>query len=233
MNLTKHCSGQAAECDVSHQQKTTPMPTPIEFANIVSCQRCTVSTSQQLKRDHLEDVPQPGFIGSNYKNKRVVLAGQNPGICPPRFAKRDAVYTAALRLVRDTPNAETMKDLDRVLMNFVPEWPVHGNYFPLSECALTLNDIAYFNVVRCRTQGNSAPGKHVINNCLHHFRHWVEILQPQVIVFIGKWAFDKAGHIPDQLGIPCDYMNRERSLSTSERMVNRNRVVALVRNVTG
>lgn len=209
------------------------MPTPIEFANIVSCEKCTGATSQKLLRDDLENVPQPGFIGSNYKQKRVVLAGQNPGISPPRFTARDAVYTAALRVLRAEPNAETMKGMNHILSKLIPDWPVHGNYFPLSECGLTLNDIAYFNVVRCRTQGNSAPGKYVINNCLHHFKHWIDILQPQVVVFIGKWAFDKAGHIPSQLGIPCDFMNRERSLNSTERIENRNRVVAMVRNVTG
>lgn len=209
------------------------MPTPIEFAKIVSCESCTVATSSKLLRDSFENVPQPGFIGSNYKNKRVVLAGQNPGICPPRFAERDAVYTAALRAVRDEPNNETLNQLNRVLIRFVPEWPVSGNYFPLNECGLELDDIAYFNVVRCRTQNNSAPGKYVINNCLHHFKHWLDVLQPHVVVFIGKWSFDKAGHLPNQLGIPCAYMNRERSLSSAERQENRNRVVAMVRNVAG
>lgn len=204
-----------------------------EFANIVSCERCTVATSPKLLRDSLENVPQPGFVGSNYPKKRVVLAGQNPGICPPRFTERDAVYTAALRAVRDECNADNMKKLNSVLAQFVPEWPVHGNYFPLVDCGLTLNDIAYFNVVRCRTQKNSAPGKLVINNCLHHFKHWLDVLQPKVVVFIGKWAFDKAGHFPNQLGIPCDFMNRERSLSSAEREENRKRIVAMVRNVAG
>jgi hypothetical protein len=231
--LLKHRGGPQQTKTLAINRKTTHMPTPSEFANIVACERCTVATSQKLLRDELENVPQPGFVGSNYKNKRAVLAGQNPGICPPRFTERDAVYTAALRAVRDEPNAKTMKDLNQVLSRFVPEWPVHGNYFPLAECGLTLNDIAYFNVVRCRTQNNSAPGKQVITNCLHHFSHWVGTLQPQVVVFIGKWAFDKAGHIPNQLGIPCDYMNRERSLSGAERIENRNRVVAIVRNVVG
>lgn len=210
-----------------------PMPTPNEFSNIIACDRCTVVTSPRILRDNIENVPQPGFVGANYNYKRIVLAGQNPGVCPPRFAQRDAIYTGALRAVRDAPNVQTMRDLNQVLLNFVPEWPVHGSYFPLSECGLTLNDIAYFNVVRCRTQGNSAPGKHVIDNCLSHFRNWVETLQPHVVIFIGKWAFDKAGHIPSQLGIPCDFMNRERSLSNAARADNRNRVVSLVRNMAG
>jgi hypothetical protein len=215
------------------QQTTMPIPTPYEFAKIVSCERCTVETSPRLLRDTLENVPQPGFIGANYKKKRIVLAGQNPGLCPTRFANHDAVYTAALRAVRDNPNAETMTELNRVLINFVPEWPVHGNYFPLEECGLDLNDIAYFNVVRCRTQNNSAPGQYVINNCLQHFEHWVDVLKPQVVIFIGKWAFDRAGHITKQLGIPSEFMNRQRNLNAAERLNNRNRVVDLVRNIIG
>ena len=209
------------------------MPTPNEFANIITCERCTIITSRKLLRDNLENVPQPGFVGFNYNKKRVVLAGQNPGICSPRFAQRDVVYTAALRAVRDTPNKHTLNALNRVLLDFVPDWPVSGKYFPLEQCGLSLNDIAYFNAVRCRTQKNLTPGKYIINNCLHHFRHWVEVLQPHVVIFFGKWAFGKAGHIPIQLGIPCDFMNRDRSLSHAGRLKNHNRVSTLVRNIVG
>jgi len=162
------------------------MLAPIDFANVIACHQCVVREGSGLLRDDFENVPQPGFVGSNYLRKRVALAGQNPGVCPPRFAVRDAEYTRSLRDLRDDPSAQTIKTLDSVLSRFVPEWPVHGNYFPLEECGLTLDEIAYFNVVRCRTHRNSVPGRHAVNNCMHHFKRWVEILQPNVVVFIGK-----------------------------------------------
>ena len=208
------------------------MNTPNEFAQIMHCKKCTLATSKKLLRDQLENIPQPGFIGQNYNRKRIVLAGQNPGVCPPAYAKIDSKYTSALRAVRDTPNQETMGSLYRVLLHTVPGWKV-GDYFPLNECRLSLEEIAYFNIVRCRTMKNSIPGQFVVRNCLTHFENWLLMLRPSVVIFIGKWAFDKAGHIPKQHNIPCDFMNRERSLSTAARKENRHRVETLVRSIIG
>jgi hypothetical protein len=140
------------------------------------------------------------------------------------------VYTGALRALRDETNWQNMTSLNKVLLDFVPDWPVHGNYFPLQECGLRLEDIAYFNVVRCRTQANTPPGSGVVRNCLDHFDRWLALLRPRVLVFIGKWAFDQAGHLAARRGIPAGFMNRERSLSTAKRVENREEVVALVRS---
>lgn len=148
----------------------------------------------------------------------------------PRFAARDAKYAAALRAVRERPHAETMADLSLILLEFIPDWPVHGSYFPLAECGLGLEDIAYFNVVRCRTIGNSAPGVGVVRNCLPHFDRWLAQLNPRVLVFVGKWAHDQAAHLARARGIPFGFMNRERSLSTAERIANREAIVQLVRS---
>ena len=204
-----------------------------EFARVIGCTKCNSTTSGKLLRDNGENVPQPGFIGKNYSRTRVALAGQNPGVCPPRLAARDARYTAALRAVCDQPNAGTIAILSEVLLDFVPEWPVAGNYFPLAECRLRLEDIAYFNVVRCRTYKNSVPGVHVVRNCLEYFDRWLDQLQPRVVVFIGKWAHDAAAELAARRNIPVAFMNRERSLSADERARNRQEVVELVRRVAG
>lgn len=209
------------------------MDEPVEFARIVACAKCGIFTSRKLLRDDKENVPQPGFIGSKYWTTRVALAGQNPGVGPPRFASRDAAYTAALRALRETPDEATMSRLNTVLLDFIPDWPIHGNYFPLRECGLDLQDIAYFNIVRCRTQGNSVPGAPVVRNCLGHFDRWMALLRPKVLVFIGKWAHEKASHVAAARGIPTTYMNRERSLSSDGRAENRAQVIAFIRSALG
>jgi len=203
------------------------MITPTDFAKIISCTQCSITSPPRLLRDHNENVPQPGFIGPQYMNHRVLLVGQNPGICSPRFEKCDSIYTSALRAVRDCPTDVKLTELTKILIEFVQKWPIHGRYFPLAECNLTLNDIAYINVVRCRTVGNAAPNEKIVGNCLGHFKYWVEALQPNVIIFLGKWAYQHAKHIPDNLEIPCDFINRMRSLSSTERESNRKRVISL------
>jgi len=184
---------------------------------------------RRLLRDSVENVPQPGFIGDNYSSHRVLLIGQNPGTPKSRLAA-DTPYTAALRALRDDPTEGRYQYLRQVLKGFIPQWPVHSNYFPLAECGLTIEDIAYCNVVRCRTIMNAMPSNRTALTCSQsHMARWVSLLSPRVVVFIGKWAFERGNTVVDRLGIPCDYMNRQRSLSPEARRENRERVSALVR----
>lgn len=202
-----------------------------EFAKVIACTKCTHWTATRLLRDDAENVPQPGCIGARYANTRVMLVGQNPGLPnTPALAFADRRYTLALRDLRDSPSDENYANLQDVLSEFIPSWPVHGNYFPLSECGIELDDIAYCNVVRCRTHANAMPGRAMTTNCTsEHFERWLELLNPRAVVFIGKWAHDHGAASVARLGIPFDFMNRQRSLSSAERVANRKRVVALVR----
>jgi hypothetical protein len=202
---------------------------PAEFARVVSCTACSPTHSPGLLRDAQENVPQPGYIGPSYWNHRVLLVGQNPGT-PKTLEAEDRPYTAALRDLRDAPSPVTYERLMTELAAFIPKWPVHGNYFPLVEAGLSLQDIAYFNVVRCRTTKDSKPGTHLVGNCVRlHFGRWLEHLAPRVVVFIGKWASDQAAGEVSRRGITFAFMNRQRSLSSIERARYRESVVRLVR----
>jgi hypothetical protein len=120
---------------------------------------------------------------------------------------------------------------------YLPQWtssslpgPLHGRYFPLAECSVALADIAYCNAVRCRTVGNAKPSRRLAEYCVTtHFRRWLKLLEPRAVVFIGKWAHDKCHALTDELGIQSDYMNRQRSLSSTEREQNRRAVVFMVK----
>jgi len=199
------------------------------FCAVISCTMCDQWTSKKLLRDSAENVAQPGWVGRNYSQRRVLLVGQNPGIPPTHMQARDALYTAALRQLESTGSKEDYEKLHQVLQQFVPEWPVQRNYFPLEESRLGLEDIAYCNVVRCRTEGNATPSNSLVENCFEHFDSFVRTIEPKVVVFIGKWAFERAAHRLG--GIPCAFMNRLRSLSAVERRENRNTVAELVRSM--
>jgi uracil-DNA glycosylase len=211
-------------CD---QRRRTRTPSK----RIVVCTQCTTATDRHLLRDAEEHVPQPGYIGSNYDARRVLLVGQNPAI-PGVLAAADLPYTAALRSLRDEPSVARYRELSSVLESFVPRWPVHGSYFPLQECGLTLQDIAYCNIVRCRTAGK--PGRRLSEACIaEHFTRWLALLRPKVVVFVGKWAADVGGPATAAAGVPFGYMNRMRSLSSPERVANRQAVVELVTSCQG
>jgi hypothetical protein len=200
-----------------------------EFACILSCRSCAAFQISNLLRDDEENVPQPGYIGICYGAKRVLLVGQNPAVPPGRLTREDRPYTAGLRKVRDEPTAENFVLLNSILANFIARWPIHGGYFPLAECGLDLDQIAYCNLVRCRTVENRTPGERVASNCSGlHFVRWLDFLQPCVVVFVGKWAHDRGKQYVESRRIPFAFMNRQRSLSTKDRLLNRNSVVELV-----
>ena len=205
----------------------------IEFARVIACELCTTATDRNLLRDEGENVPQPGYIGSNYRKVRVLLVGQNPAT-PKSLAAEDLPYTTALRALRNEPTIQRYKELRTVLRTFIPQWPVQNNHFPLTESGLTLDDIAYCNIVRCRTTGDSKPGVILTKQCLNeHFARWLNLLNPKVVVFIGKWAWRQGCSVVGAKDIPCSFINRQRSLSTTERAENRAQVVALVRKHHG
>jgi hypothetical protein len=151
-----------------------------EFARVISCTRCDKLTCKDILRDAAENVPQPGFIGTRFHEKRILLVGQNPGVPNDNLAIKDRSYTAALRRVRDQTSVESFEHLQDVLKNFVPSWPVHGNYFPLQESGLTLDEIAYCNIVRCRTERNAQPSLRMVSVCTNNqLASWLDLLNPK------------------------------------------------------
>lgn len=199
-----------------------------QFSRVIECRRCTNQTDRHLLRDERENLPQPGYVGKNYYQSRVLLVGQNPGT-PKTLAARDNAYTAALRAMKANPCEDSYAALAKLLDEYIPQWPVHGKYFPLEECALTLDDIAYCNIVRCRTSNDKAPGRNTLEACVRlHFANWLNFLAPQVVIFVGKWAEKHGAIAVQQAGIPFATMNRQRSLSSVARSANRTHVVTLV-----
>lgn len=212
----------------------TPLAWHTEFAKVIACTKCTADTCRDLLRDCNDNVPQPGYVGPAYSGTRVLLVGQNPGTRKLARESLDRTYAAALRALRDEPTPQRYAELSAILRGFIPHWPVTNNYFPLDECGLTLDDIAYCNIIRCRTIGDRKPNQELARRCVsEHFVNWLRWLAPRVVIFIGKWAWEH-GHVAvADAGIPFSYMNRQRSLSSIDRSMNRAEVIALVRQFRG
>lgn len=199
------------------------------FFRILSCERCDQRTCRKILRDCSDNLPQPGFIGPRFEERRVLLVGQNPGVSTSRQTSNDQKYHQALRRLRAEASSESWDELLRVLLAIIPTWPVNGNYFPLEEAELDLEQISYCNLVRCRTEKNSPPSVGMVQNCNEYFCTWLDLLKPRVVIFIGKWAHDWAARYVAERSIPCAFVNRRRVLSSVERLQNRKCVVALIK----
>jgi uracil-DNA glycosylase len=204
------------------------MPDPATFARVIACTRCTTDTDRHLDRC-ARNVPQPGFIGSNYSATGVLLVGQNPAQAKT-LAERDEPYMAALRRLGAEPTSESLAAYEATVRDYVEEWPITQAYFPLVECGLTIDDIAYCNLVRCRTTRDAAPGPRLVGSCVAtHFELWLERLAPRIVVFIGKWAAERGAAACERRGIPYTWVTRQRSLPGQDRARNRAEVAARVK----
>ena len=201
-----------------------------EFSRVISCDYCARNNYPKLLRDDSLNLPQPGYIGSHYQNTRVLLVGQNPG-SPADPSAHDSEFTDTQVALRDKADVRSLTRHKSVLDRIMPKWAVVQNYFPLAECGLQLDDIAYINVVRCRTIKNAKPGRAITQACINnHFIRWLDWLAPRVVVCIGKKAHDNVNSLLSSCRIPNGFINRWRSLSTTEREQNKKQVVDLVRS---
>ena len=213
---------------------TTPQQDLVhEYRRVIKCAVCQQAGERALLRDDVFDLPQPGYVGNNYAHTRVLLVGRNPGVSRDRFAIQDGRYAELLVAVRDGTSGQAMEELQALLEEIIPTWPVHGRHFPLSECGLALADIAFLNLVRCRTRNDKPPSTGMVRNCLRHFVRWLDMLKPRVVVCVSKWAHDQVVAQLDSRGIPHTYVNRDRSLRADERRSNREAVAAFVHQHLG
>jgi hypothetical protein len=181
-----------------------------------------------LLRDAFENVPQPGFVGARYRSTRLLFIAQNPGT--HKDPVRDKPYLRALQRLRVEPTMENYDLANRESRKFIPDWTIQKKYFLLDKCHLDLDDIAFFNVVRCRTRDNEKPNEEMTKNCLkEHFKRWLDLLKPRFVVFLGKWAKDQTCDLLDNRRISYVYVNRRRSQSAGERAINQEEVVCAVK----
>ena len=200
------------------------------FVSVLQCTHCDNSNCKNLLRDSRENLPQPGYVGANYFSKRVLLVGQNPGVSTATLSQSDLIYTSALRTLRDHPSMDSWSGLRDALIDFVPRWPVTDRHFPLRESGLSLEDIAYCNLVRCRTVNDASPSSKMTAKCAPlHFQHTLDILEPVAIVFIGKWSMNNGNEYAKARSIPFEHIDRNRSLTLAARKTNHERVADFIR----
>jgi len=121
----------------------------------------------------------------------VLLVGQNPAQ-PKTSAARDQPYMEARRALGHESKLEALARFDATVRSYVKHWPIMQGHFPLEECRLALDDIAFCNVVRYRTDRDTPPGPRVFGACVAtHFDHWLTRLAPRVVSFIGRRAADR------------------------------------------
>jgi hypothetical protein len=153
-----------------------------------------------IDRSHGHDrLPQPGFVGSRYQPQGVLILGQNPGndAIGKGESAADLHQYEMLRRLRDAVDTASAVAASKALMaalgsTVMPTWLIVQNVVRplLAALNLTLDDIAYTNLVKFRTSGSSFASR-------IYDRSWVEtsgqicLLEPSVIIALGNATHDQ------------------------------------------
>jgi len=145
-------------------------------------------------RDHgFDRLPQPGFIGCDYRPGGVLLLGQNPGSDPKGkgMSPSDQLQYRLLSALRDaSDNAEALaafKNLMSALgVKVMPHWAIARNVVQplLNDLGVNLNQVAYTNMVKFRTN-DSGFANTLYEKSWELTSEQIDLLSPSIIVALG------------------------------------------------
>lgn len=208
-----------------------PMASIIKlFCRIINCRDCI--GMDRILCDNQFNLPQPGYIGVNYPKRKILLIAQNPGICKSyhKLFPQAKKYADLILTFQKSPDKNSFYDLNNFLADFIPQWPIYQK-FPGSEAGIFIEDIAYINLVHCRTKDNQPVPKQATYNCIEaHFEMVLDLLQPKVAIVLGKHPYMFIKDILDRRNIPNGYINRLRNLPSEERENNRAEIIELLKD---
>ena len=138
--------------------------------------------------------PQPGFIGKGYFRNpcRILIMGINPGPGKGFEARDEILFGATLELAR-TPNADNFKSLMSVYSKQMPHWGIFSRQNIFNRLDLSLENIAYLNVLQVNTKVDCSDSKlnRVYEYAISKFTfRQLKLLQPHAILILGKHGID-------------------------------------------
>jgi len=147
-----------------------------------------------LNRNWGDRVPQPGYVGINYRPGGLVFVSMNPGGGPLEgLGQEDLKMYAALQRLRDCNTAQASKSfagLSGLLHEVMQTWKIYKVFVApvLEYSGNEFSNTAYLNLLKWRTQKSSGLRTLYKLSWENHTRQQLELLQPSVVVAIGTDA---------------------------------------------
>jgi hypothetical protein len=205
-----------------------------EFCQVIKCDKCSQENIRNLLRDDKKNVPQPGFVGEYYDTTRILFIERNPG--HPKNLTIEDKYNKGLRqLVNSTEKLLFFNGIYKPIYKSFENYLINGQKKEIKKIidslGIDLGHIAHFNKARCRTKDCKTPTDKMFENCEDHLRNFIDLLEPKVVIFIGKEVSDKTRGIIDKYKIPNNFLNRCRSLNLEERDKNVDDIILFISKI--
>lgn len=179
-------------------------------------------------RPEIAREPWLGMIGPRYREGGIALVGINGGLGSSRHrsmmsAGPDFRLAEATRSFRNRPSVRSLTEYFDASLEDVKSWGSDSTFFSstiaivLRKLKLGLAEIAYTNVVPFRTKDSGALGsRESERSCALYLRPWLESVKPNLVIWLGTTARDKARRY---LMIQAESVavSRRRDLSAEEK----------------
>ena len=189
----------------------TPTPESVRqcFASIFKCP-CYAQCRTRFEALDGEFQPQPGFIGKRYFEAkcRVVIVAQNPGHASISSHTPDEQHMYALwQSVANTQGAADFDTTMDFIGGFMKTWPIIQRARLQENYSVALEDIAYLNVLKCKTKENQRPSNEIYQTCLEQTtRKQLQALAPHYLLCFGKDTYTQIAPLAGQLRIRCNWI---------------------------
>lgn len=161
-------------------------------ASVMHCSYCCSSAAKG-------DRPQTGWVGREYQPGRdIVVLLQNPGVAPKTFStQRETGAQRLLKQFSDRPGVEAYSELVDFMLADMAGTEENAPWakwtHPVSKLIVNPQRLAWLNVVKFRTPGESrkddpVTSEAVLHSVSEHLPRELRALNPRAVISIGVHA---------------------------------------------
>jgi hypothetical protein len=150
--------------------------------------------SRLLNRTWGDRIPQPGYVGPDYRPGGLVFVSMNPGGGRTEEpSERDLRQYDALQRLRDCGEQDALASfmaLARVLQEIMPTWKVYKVFVEpvLRYSCKEFSSVAYLNLLKWRTKESNGLRTLYKLSWEDHTKAQIGLLQPSMVIAIGTDA---------------------------------------------
>lgn len=161
---------------------------------------------QLLDRNWGDRIPQPGYVGREYRRGGLVFVSMNPGGGPNQgLGENNLRQYRVLKDLRESSPTRALavfRELNDLLAEIMPKWKIYENFvLPVIQPArLTFSRVAYLNLLKWRTKKSSRLARLYDLSWRDHTQAQFDLLKPNIVVAIGVNAGKAfARHHPNEV----------------------------------
>jgi hypothetical protein len=145
-----------------------------------------------VHRNYGDEIPQPGFVGTKYREGGILFLAMNPaGGTKDGLGDSDQKQYEKLLCLRDASNENALRAFNELmdhLLPFMETWKIILNYVNplLNKGGLTIKDVAYVNLMKWRTLKGANLNRLYDISWEAHTHDQLNMLNPGVIIAISK-----------------------------------------------